>query len=142
MPAGTNGDPCIGIGRKFEIITKVLTGMSQYWDLTTKEKLAEGLPRYMPMTLWEFMDTFLRDRPCQNPPHARDFFRANNHVYNSVDNGDHDEEMQTDVDTNAANGIAIGAENAATSATSHPVGNWSDTTMFYGNSRVQVPTNQ
>jgi hypothetical protein len=108
----------------------------------TKEKLAEGLPSCMPMILWEFMDTFLRDRPCLNAPHARDFFRADDHVYNGVDNGDHDEEMQTDVDTNAANGIVISAENAAAGAPSHPIGNWFDTTMFYGNGRVQVPTNQ
>lgn len=78
--------------------------MSQYWDLMTTEKLTEGLPRCMPMTLWEFMDTFLHDRPYQNLPYACDFFRADNHVYNGVDNGDHDEEMKTNVDTNVANG--------------------------------------
>jgi hypothetical protein len=41
----------------------------EYWDMFVEEKITQGLPKNFRKMFFEFINSFMSNKPCFNPPH-------------------------------------------------------------------------
>lgn len=53
----------------------------EYWDMFVEEKIIQGMPKNFRKMFFEFIKSFMSNKPCFNPPHMQDFMNPNDNVY-------------------------------------------------------------
>lgn len=58
----------------------------EYWDMFVEGEITQGLPKNIRKMLFEFINSFMNNKPCFNPPHMQDFMNPNDNVYYALTN--------------------------------------------------------
>ncbi len=54
-----------------------------YWEMSTKDRLAQGLFGSFNKSYFDLIHDFMHNRPCFNPPHSQDLVDSEDEVYHT-----------------------------------------------------------
>jgi hypothetical protein len=70
--------------KKIHDFQSVTCHNEEYWDMSTKYKVSQGLLKFFSKMFIEFINIFMYSRPCFNPSHSRNFMNPNDDVYRAI----------------------------------------------------------